>query len=491
MNQNRITNIDTIIAMVDDDLLRLETLYKITTKQGKLENFKPNEIQRRINADKSKRKIILKARQFGVTTNEVIKMLDYALWTPNRNACILAHEQDGIRKIFSIARRAYDNLPYPCTIELDRGGGSQYEMRFPEMGSKIYCDLESRGDTIHWLHISEAAFVDDPDRIKATMQAVPLNGIITLESTPNGLNWFHDEWMNSGLYSKHFYPWFLHHEYKIETDPLSLSNDEEKLCKYAKNRFNIDILHSQIAFRRLKQRELKHLFQQEYPEDEGTCFLASGSNPMDMVKLHEVLLTCPTVEPVDGLKVFEKFHSKGRYVVGADTAEGYDGDYCAAVVIDCTTRKQVATLHGRWKPSEFAKRLVDLCNDYSKSDLQKPLLGVERNLHGHACLLELSVHLHYPNLFVDSDDKLGWITNSVSRPILINNFIDAVENKTILFKDEALIKECLTLVNKNGKIEAETGKHDDLVMSAGVAVQMFIKHGSVDLYENISSLIKV
>ena len=61
-----------------------------------------------------------------------------------------------------------------------------------------------------------------------------------------------------------------------------------------------------------------------------------------------------------------------------------------------------------------------------------PLVAVEKNNHGHAVLLELKEHIKYPRLFVPEGKKdPGWITDRVTRPIMIDTFIDGVENGTI------------------------------------------------------------
>ena len=256
---------------------RLNNLYRIVDKKSQLIPFRQNAIQARLNKSDAQYKIILKARQFGITTNEVLKMFDNTIFTRNVTNCILAHENDAVKKIFRIVRRAYKFLHPDFRPRLDRGGGSKYEMYFPEINSLIYCDLESRGDTINWLHCSEAAFMDE-ERFISTSQAVPLNGKITLESTANGIgNFFYETWVDQeNAFEKHFYPWFFHDEYKIEQDIDDLTTSESELCGFAKEKFEITISTNQIAYRRQKKKELKDKFIQEYPEDDNTCFLMSG-----------------------------------------------------------------------------------------------------------------------------------------------------------------------------------------------------------------------
>lgn len=475
-----------------DPNVRIRSHYKIKTKKQELATFSPNSIQELILKNNSKRKVILKARQFGISTLELIRMLDHACFNHNTTCCILAHDQDGIKKIFSIVRTAYNNMPSGYKPDIDKGGGSLYELRFPDWNSKIYCDLDSRGDTINWLHVSEAAFIKDKQKVFATMQAVPMDGIVTLETTPNGMgNWFYDLWNDDAIdFDKIFYPWYFHNEYQIPIDNIEYTEEELSFIGFVKTKYSIDITKEQISFRRVKQSELKNLFKQEYPEDEASCFLSSGNPAMNLVIVSDILKNIKKpIKEKDGIKIYESKTNETRYVIGADTAEGVGGDYSTASVFDVRNRKQVATLRGQFKPSDFAHKLYELAKMYERSGSQMPLIAVEKNNHGHSVLLELSEHIHYPNLYYHDENKVGWLTDRITRPIMIDSFIDGVENKTIALTDEETLKECLTLINDNGKIQADTGKHDDCVMASAIAIQMCIKAGELDLYENISKRI--
>lgn len=474
---------------------RLQKFYKIVNKKGETVNFKANPIQQRLNKVKANKKIILKARQFGITTNEVLKMLDFCLWNKNRVACILSHEQDSIKKIFQIVKFAHANMPEMFRMELDRGGGSRYEYRFPDSGSKIYCDLASRGDTIHWLHISEAAHVKDPDKIRATMQTVPLSGRITLESTPAGLgNWFYDLWCESNSeYEKIFFPWFIHEEYQIDQRIKLIPTEEElDFMTKAKASFAIDITDGQLAFRRSKQKELKHIFRQEYPEDDQSCFLASGNAAINSESILNMKIKAKTpIKETSTFKLFKEPSRSRRYIFGVDVAEGYDGDYSVIQIFDVQDMEQVAIYRAHVKPYELANKIIELSEMFTSSLNRRPLVAVERNNHGHGTLQELYEHHQYPNLFRDKDDKLGWLTDKISRPLMMDAFIDAIENQRIILNDEITFQECLTLVELDGRIEAGKGKHDDTVTAGAVALQLCIKESSALFYENIGKMIKI
>jgi hypothetical protein len=480
---------------------RLKHIYKIINKDGQKVLFSPNKIQELVNRSNSKKKIALKSRQIGFSTNEILKQFDFTIFNKNITSVILAHENDAIEKLFRIVTRAYNFMPSDLKPRIDRGGGSKNELYFPEINSRIYCDLESRGDTIQWLHVSEAAFMRDSIKLKSTLQAVPLNGVTTIESTPNGLgNYFYELWNDlEQNYEKFFFPWFMFPDYKIETkEALALSDEERELRKMALKNYKINISDEQILFRRLKKIELKQYseqiqvpFEQEYPEDDIGCFIASGNSVMDSFLIKEQIDSAkPILSSRNVFKIYATFNKFSRYCIGVDTSEGSGSDYSVAVVIDMKQKEVVATFRAHLKAHEFADKVNELALMYSREE-EYPILAVERNNHGHAVLQWLDKTLNYPNLYIDTDNKLGWLTSMVSRPIMMNAFITAIETKYVNINDLTTLNECLTLINNKGKIEAAPSKHDDCIVATAIAIQMLTKYGENDLYDDLNSKILI
>lgn len=474
---------------------RLANLYKITDKNSRAVTYTPNNAQLAIHASKSKRKKTLKARQFGITTDAVLRRLDSCIWNRNKNVCILAHKQEVLDKIFNIVKTAYKNLPEKLRPTLDKGGGSKYEYRFPDINSSIYTTLEVRGGTIHELHVSEAAFIP-LERINATLQAVPLDGIVEFESTPNGLNHFYDSWRDTeDGYARFFFPWFFHGEYRIATSPLELTDDELALVAFAASEFGVTISHEQIAFRRYKIRELNNnikTFLKEYPEDDAGCFLSSGNNPFDTGLMQVRLLKLPNVwKLVEQIRIYEPFDKTKTYVLGADVAEGVRSDYSVASLFCVETKKEVAFFRGYLSPSEFADKICQMGKLYSHQN-RWPLAIIERNNHGHAVILKLKEVHHYPHLWVAKDERIGHHTSILTRPILVDTFVEAMQSGEFHCQTKETFAECLTLVDNNGKIEAEDGKHDDCVIATALAIKGVLeKLPKIQLYKNIETKILV
>jgi hypothetical protein len=495
---------DISLADLKNPRWRLENLYKIKTKKAEMVRFKLNPVQEAIEQISSRYKMILKARQFGVTTYSVIKLFDKTIWNPNRTACILAHEQDALEEIFLIVKTAYNSMPPKLRPVVARGGGSKYEMTFPEQNSRIYTDLEVRGGTIDDLHMSEYAYMD-PARIKATVQAVPIStGCITKESTANGLNHMHEEWIDpDNGYQKLFYPWFFDlNEYRLPTEPLKLTADEAELVRKVQKNWGLTLTHDHIAFRRFKIAEARgniHAFWEEYPEDDVTCFLASGHNPFDtfeLMKKYEKAIPEKDWELKGEIRQLKPHNKDKTYVIGADVAEGVKADNSVAVVYCIEDKEDVAVFaSNRHRPEEFAEIIYDLGNMYRHAS-RWPCVKVERNNHGHAVILAMRTgDKRYPNIWMAPDEKLGHLTTNITRPLLLDTFVEAVSENMFKINNKDCLGECLTLVDNKGKIMAENkgeadGKKDDRVIAYALAISLALEYlPKINIYKNISKKI--
>jgi hypothetical protein len=177
--------------------------------------------------------------------------------------------------------------------------------------------------------------------------------------------------------------------------------------------------------------------------------------------------------------------------MGADPAEGVKRDYSVCVCFCIEDMEDVAQYHDQANPSDFADIINKMGQMYSISN-RWPQLIVERNNHGHAVILKLRETHRYPNMWLDTDENIGHRTTVLSRPILVDSFIEAVEQGIYKINFKETLAECLTLVDNNGKIEAETGKHDDCVIASALVNKIALKYISkVKMYKNINNMIMV
>lgn len=273
---------------------RLNNLYRIRPKRpipgepSRMQFFRMNKMQDHYWHNRTNRDLILKMRQGGVTTFSCLVGLDKALWEPGTHSAIMAHVRDNVKKFFRISKTAFLQFQkdwgmfYPVTNTRDNVS----ELGIKETGSELIVCTESKGLTLDFLHISEAAFVEE-SRISESVESVPLSCQIIMETTPNvASGMFYDLWdgyykdPEQALYKAHFYPWWWQYPEEEDIPHLVPSSnfkltDKEKVLSETH-----DLTTAQILWRRLKISESggdEGEFLRKYPEDPMTCFL-SGSN---------------------------------------------------------------------------------------------------------------------------------------------------------------------------------------------------------------------
>jgi hypothetical protein len=121
-----------------------------------------------------------------------------------------------------------------------------------------------------------------------------------------------------------------------------------------------------------------------------------------------------------------------------------------------------------------------MCKDYNNA-----MVGIERENHGHA-VLQRVVELKYrkphfrggPLFYYDrkqdvNKSRPGWSTNGLTRPVMLEDLAEAIEQGDMGICDSDFVGECLSFrLQSNGKFEADAGAHDDTVIKWAIAWQM-------------------
>jgi hypothetical protein len=108
---------------------------------------------------------------------------------------------------------------------------------------------------------------------------------------------------------------------------------------------------------------------------------------------------------------------------------------------------------------------------------------VEVNNHGLTTITVLK-QLLYPSLYfrprqhetmgMQSSDKIGWKTTKVTRPLLIDEFAQAVRDRVLLIHSKELLDEMTVFVYDNsGNMSPQQGFHDDCIFAGGIGFQGF------------------
>lgn len=235
-------------ACLADPMWRLCSgqLYKIMVKSPDADGntavpFKPNRAQRRFIKRLWTRNVILKARQLGFTTLIAIMWLDHALFNADQRCVIVAQDRDKAEEIFrDKVKFAYDRMPESLRAARPTMKDSASELLFSN-NSSIKVSTSARGGTPHRLHISEygkicAKFPDKAVEIQTgSFPAVPLDGIIIVESTAEGQEGDFFAMTEQAMavaetgrlltprdYRFHFYPWWQEPGYRLSEADAAL-----------------------------------------------------------------------------------------------------------------------------------------------------------------------------------------------------------------------------------------------------------------------------
>jgi hypothetical protein len=480
--------------LTTDKIWRLTNLYKIRTKERGIIKFRPNSIQwkiiEQVKNDKPIRHFTLKSRQVGISTLWLLWHLDDTLFHQGTITGVLAHKWEALEHLSSIIRIALQNLPRPIPMEEE----NRSKWTIKGLNSTIFVSLEIRSTTIHNLHISEWAFCED-DRIHATIGAASAHTNITGETTGNGVgNDAYQTWMDSkegkNGYKNIFIPWYQHEEYKIPALGILEPEKSEKI---------LGLSQDQINFRRTMRYRLKNQFYQEFPETEEDAFAQSSVSYFNSRKILTLAKEArvvneqqPPIGKTDDYTIWESPVKGHTYVIGADVAEGVEGDFSAFKVRCLTCRQEAMAYHAHVGLDTYYRDLDHWGRRYGNA-----LLGVERNNHGHAILLALVEQCAYPNLYcedepprriiqdsskVNREKKYGWHTTANSKPLMLDALKLALEGDSLedennfepsfTVRDLTMLDEILTFRQEGHKLEAISGKHDDTVIAAAICEMM-------------------
>lgn len=274
-----------------DPLYRLNNLYYITDKTGKKVKFKMTAEQLEYFQGEHYKNIILKARQLGFTTQVCIMQLDCALFE-SKKCALIAHTLHDAKRLFrEKVKFAYDNLPELVRLANPVKIETKEELVF-ENGGSVTVSTSFRGGTLQRLHVSEFGKIcaKYPDKareiVTGAFEAVPIDGIATLESTAEGRQGYFFEYCqqaekdhlsNKALTAQDwrffFFSWWQNPEYQMSKQPIC-----ERLTAYfdgLQAKHGITLSDNQKSWYASKERTLGDDMKREYPSIPSEAFAQS------------------------------------------------------------------------------------------------------------------------------------------------------------------------------------------------------------------------
>lgn len=507
----------------------IPSFLKIRTKSGSLEKFKPNNaqiklldtIENRRKEGKPVRVIILKARQMGFSTMTEAICYRFVSTNAYKNGLIIAHEDAASQNIYSMFKTYYENTPEELTpmrkrmnsqellfenpttdeIEKRRNPGLMSSIKVASAGNVN----AGRSQTIQFLHASEVAFWKDAKTlVTGLFQTVPnlSDTYIVLESTANGVGgFFYETWKAAERGENDFIPlffaWFEEPTYSMKFD----TEGEKKAFEGTLDKEELWLIEKfKLSLEQLKWRRWcianncygdLNKFHQEYPSYPDEAFIASGRPRFSVEVLKDYLMAAKEGtryflektglhEDKNGyLEIWQMPKEDEFYCIGADVAEGLiTGDFSSAYVCD-SDLNVVAKWHGHIDPDLFGIELAKLGRLYNEA-----YIGVENNNHGLTTLKALQKEDYYNIYFTKTYDKvsdtisqkMGWSTNTKTKPIMIDKLAEFIREKYIGIKDKLFVNEALTyIIEDKGTTNAQDGCYDDTVMSVAIMLQVWLE----------------
>lgn len=502
--------------IIADKTRFLQTFTRISDKSRRLVPFVLNPIQAHafpICFAPSARVVVVKPAQVGFSTAMIAGAMLDTMYVPGTVTVVIAHEEFMAERLLSKAQAIYDSVPE--AIRPRMGHGSSYEKTFPDINSAMYISsarsfVVGRGENIHNLLCDEYAFWPDQQKVMgAILPRVTDTGRVLYFSTANGEDNPHTvlyrmaQEPNSGRIPL-FYPWFVHPEYT-----MTITNDHAK--RMGLNRALDDLntdeqrlvdLHSltedQIRWRRYKKKEMESAsrrtganesgiiatFEQEYPEDDITCFRAAGDMVYDQSIVDSLDRKCTppiSIHPYTTIKghanIWVEPVKNRTYLIGMDPGVGRECQTAiTAWYFDRDPEGQEYPIHCATDasydmPEEAAKRVVELARYYNNATI-----APEANSHGLALIACIR---GYGNIYYRRDiisgrisKELGWLTTPRTKPYMISEMMRMLPFMDC--KDSLVVSQLRNIrqhgVSSSGQLIVKAVGMDDLHDSMAVAI---------------------
>ena len=283
-----------LLDKITSKFWRLNNLYWIRDKDGKLVKLKLNKAQVTVFKDfRHNKKIILKSRQRGISTGYAIYQLDDCIFKPGTQAGVQSYGKDEAEKLKMKIDLAWDEFPQVLkdALKLDTNKDNTQMIEFSN-GSTIKIG-NFRGDTLQLLHVSELGKIAKkyPEKARelktGAFQSVSVNNKITIESTAEGRSGlFYEMWTKAVLKQKTgmaltpldfqpiFLSWIDDEDCRLTT-PVIVTPEREKYFSDLENQLQIKIPDEARWWWMAKYDELGFEMFQEYPATPEEAFAQS------------------------------------------------------------------------------------------------------------------------------------------------------------------------------------------------------------------------
>jgi hypothetical protein len=414
--------------------------------------------------------ILRKFRQAGCTTISAAYSLWMAVFEKHKSIVILSKGDSESTEVLDRIKIMYEELPVflkpkivednKHTLKLDTGSVIKSRPSGKQSGRSLAGSF---------LIIDEAAFIENIDTIWAAVYPIiSTGGRAFVLSTVNGVgNWYHKVYEDSLNQRNAFncinINWEQHPEYKRQEGFAHLYEEMETK--------GLDVDKWEVT---TKANMPVKQWLQEYE----CAFLGTGETFIEgslLKRLMEGINSNFFIKYNNKMRVWEDPKPQYEYIIGVDVSMGRERDYSAFHILNTYTGEQVAEFYSNRTPiNELSQILTKEANLYNNA-----LVIIERNTIGNNLIDWMFNVYEYDNLWMDERNDFGLQVTVKNREEILNRLEEYIRNNNIKINSKRTIGELLTfIITEGGRIEADKGKHDDLIMSLGVAVRLL--HTLVD-----------
>jgi len=474
---------------------------------------------------------LLKARQFGGSTEFQAEIFRDSMLRPHRRSMVIAHDLDSARHLRDMSQRYYDNYRLDKPAKKNE---SDKWWKFKHKDGNIVADSHllidtadelstGHSQTLHSLHASEIqAWRNAPELIKGLFPTIPghPDTMIFMEGTGSGVGNYWYEFCQMAQdptsgWAFVFVPWFKVEDYTI----ASITKDQAEEVMAKLDTFEVDLVAqgctpAQLLWRRKTIKDafkgVVEEFQTQYPATPDEAFSTSGRPVFSVGAVKDGMRRAK--DPVEaGDLVWDrtqarpsvKFVQNDRglwdiwehplpvkreylYCLGADVAEGKaivpelglrGGDFSVGKILRRDVKTFVARLRARIDPDLFAEELWKA----SVYWFHLPMM-IENNPGGSGNVVirnlkvKEGVHLmrrqELKKVHDERKEEYGWKTLVDTKREMIDELNEQIRDASFYDPSKNFWSEASTYVrDEKGATNAQSRKFDDEIIADALALQ--------------------
>jgi len=445
--------------------------------------------------------IVLKARQLGLTT----LMMAYAFWMimfrPGSNIVLVSRSQTAANSALEIVNFMYNFLPEWVKVrgpKMEADAATHHLYRFNDgMMSQITSYAATRtvaaGQTASLVLWDEAALAEyQDDALRTLLPTTDAGGSMVIFSTARGghnafARLYKDAEAKENAFVPVFHPWHV-----------------SRFMNPAVKQGEID--ESQYESKKRAMSNEPWRFYAEYPSSSEQAFRQSGRSRFpglpDVEEFEEFPLRGKMVSDNFGAAIFEENENGPLWmreeatlgvpegckpVVSVDPSGGSGGDY-TVMTAGWVDREGIPQRMAFWRsnviePSEYSVDAYLLGNFFSEQNGRQALMVVERQGGYGETVIHVLRQMRYMNLYVHKysghrryrqDTSFGFPMTATRRPLVVDalgGWLDFENGMVMGGIDSELRRELgAFVVKEDGKVGADVGMNDDIVMSTAIFV---------------------